>query len=198
LSEACQSAEKSNSLVRFPLPRAGQGAKLIVCNPGAVSAPTPCCSPRSCLARSWLATMLAYEAHDAAQSHRAAAERTLHDYAAVAAWELVAGVNESLQSSLAPAFAFITRSRAPSPYDPPPGAHNAGRERRRCVDLRDAEGQRVAFLFSCRLPRRISRLRGCNSVATHAAMAHRHHRQARARDLSRRLELCDTHRRSRR
>ncbi|MEO7084566.1 MAG: HAMP domain-containing sensor histidine kinase [Gemmatimonadaceae bacterium] len=64
-----------------------------------------------------LATMLAYEAHDAARSHRAAAERSLHDYAAVAAFELVAGVSESLQSSLAPAFAFITRSRASSPYD---------------------------------------------------------------------------------
>jgi signal transduction histidine kinase len=64
-----------------------------------------------------LATMLAYEAHDAARSHRAAAERTLHDYAAVAAFELVAGINESLQSSLSPAFALITRSRASSPYD---------------------------------------------------------------------------------
>ena len=41
-----------------------------------------------------LATLLAYEAHDAARSHRATAERALHDYAAVAAWELVAGVNE--------------------------------------------------------------------------------------------------------
>ena len=33
-----------------------------------------------------LATMLAYEAHEAAASHRATAERALHDYAAVAAW----------------------------------------------------------------------------------------------------------------
>jgi signal transduction histidine kinase len=64
-----------------------------------------------------LATILAYEAHDAARSHRAAAERTLHDYAAVAAWELVAGVNESFQATLAPAFALITHSRASSPYD---------------------------------------------------------------------------------
>jgi signal transduction histidine kinase len=63
-----------------------------------------------------LATMLAYAAHDAARSHRATAERALHDYAAVAAWELVAGVNEQLQSVLGPAFAPI-RVRAVSPYE---------------------------------------------------------------------------------
>jgi signal transduction histidine kinase len=64
-----------------------------------------------------LATMLAYEAHDAARSHRATAERALHDYAAVAAWELVAGVNESVQSSLGGALAPMTRTRATSPYE---------------------------------------------------------------------------------
>ena len=64
-----------------------------------------------------LATILAYEAHDAARSHRATAERALHDYAAVAAWELVAGVNESLQSSLGSALAPMTRARATSPYE---------------------------------------------------------------------------------
>src|SRR6188474_854913 len=63
-----------------------------------------------------LATMLAYAAHDAARSHRATAERALHDYAAVAAWELVAGVNEHLQAALGPAFAPI-RARAVSPYE---------------------------------------------------------------------------------
>src|SRR4029079_9125653 len=64
-----------------------------------------------------LATMLAYEAHDAARSHRATAERALHDYAAVAAWELVAGVNEDLQSSVGEALAPLTRARASSPYE---------------------------------------------------------------------------------
>jgi signal transduction histidine kinase len=64
-----------------------------------------------------LATMLAYEAHDAARSHRATAERALHDYAAVAAWELVAGVNESVQASLGGALAPTTRARATSPYE---------------------------------------------------------------------------------
>src|SRR3954469_11608443 len=64
-----------------------------------------------------LATMLAYVAHDAARSHRATAERALHDYAAVAAWELVAGVNEEMQSSLGSALGPMTRARATTPYE---------------------------------------------------------------------------------
>ena len=64
-----------------------------------------------------LATMLAYEAHDAARSHRATAERALHDYAAVAGWEFVAGVNEHLQSALGGALAPVTRTRATTPYE---------------------------------------------------------------------------------
>ena len=64
-----------------------------------------------------LATMLAYEAHNAARSHRATAERALHDYAAVAAWELVAGVNDLLQSSVGAALAPVTRTHATSPYE---------------------------------------------------------------------------------
>jgi signal transduction histidine kinase len=68
-----------------------------------------------------LATMLAYEAHEATASHRATAERALHDYAAVAAWELVAGVNDELQTTLGTALAPITRSRATTPYELLPG-----------------------------------------------------------------------------
>ena len=64
-----------------------------------------------------LATMLAYEAHEAAVSHRATAERALHDYAAVAAWELIAGVNDELQTSLGTALAPVTRARATTPYE---------------------------------------------------------------------------------
>jgi len=64
-----------------------------------------------------LATMLAYVAHDAARSHRATAERALHDYAAVAAWELVAGVNDQLQSTLGSALAPMTHVRATTPYE---------------------------------------------------------------------------------
>lgn len=71
-----------------------------------------------------LATMLAYVAHDAARSHRATAERALHDYAAVAAWELVAGVNDQLQSTVGAALAPMTRVRATTPYEllPAPSA----------------------------------------------------------------------------
>jgi signal transduction histidine kinase len=64
-----------------------------------------------------LATMLAYEAHEAAMSHRATAERALHDYAAVAAWELVAGVNDELQTTLGAALAPVTRAPATTPYE---------------------------------------------------------------------------------
>jgi signal transduction histidine kinase len=68
-----------------------------------------------------LATMLAYEAHEAAVSHRATAERALHDYAAVAAWELVAGVNDELQTTLGTALGPITGARATTPYELLPG-----------------------------------------------------------------------------
>jgi signal transduction histidine kinase len=64
-----------------------------------------------------LATMLAYEAHDASRSHRATAERALNDYAAVAAWELVAGMNDELKSTVGAALAPLTRSRATTPYE---------------------------------------------------------------------------------
>jgi signal transduction histidine kinase len=77
-----------------------------------------------------LATMLAYEAHDAARSHRATAERALSDYAAVAAWELVAGVNDELQNSAGNALAPLTRARATTPYEllPAPATLAAGSE----------------------------------------------------------------------
>jgi signal transduction histidine kinase len=69
-----------------------------------------------------LATMLAYEAREASASHRATAERALHDYAAVAAWELVAGIKDELQTTLGTALAPVTRARATTPYEllPPP------------------------------------------------------------------------------
>src|SRR4029079_15817602 len=77
-----------------------------------------------------LATMLAYVAHDAARSHRATAERALHDYAAVAAWELVAGVDDHMASTLGAALAPMTRVRATTPYEllPAPSALVASAE----------------------------------------------------------------------
>lgn len=70
-----------------------------------------------------LATMLAYEAREAAVSHRATAERALHDYAVVAAWELVGGINDELQTTLGTALAPLRRARATTqPHEllPPP------------------------------------------------------------------------------
>jgi signal transduction histidine kinase len=64
-----------------------------------------------------LATLLAYEAQLAARSHRATAERALQDYAAVAAWELVAGVTDQMQAAIGGALAPVTRSRAASPFE---------------------------------------------------------------------------------
>src|SRR5512138_2883354 len=90
-----------------------------------------------------LATMLAYEAHEAARSHRATAERALHDYAAVAAWELVAGVNEKLQSALGGAFSPVTRTRATTPYEllPAPAVFAAGADAAlRCPATADDSG----------------------------------------------------------
>jgi len=88
-----------------------------------------------------LATMLAYEAHNAARSHRATAERALHDYAAVAAWELVAGVNEEVQSALGGALAPLTRARATSPYEPlagPTGLVSSADNVLRCSTAEDS------------------------------------------------------------
>jgi signal transduction histidine kinase len=65
----------------------------------------------------FLAASLAYEAHDAARSHRVTAERALRDYASVAAWEYVANVQERLGSSASEILSPVTSVRASSPYE---------------------------------------------------------------------------------
>ena len=121
LSEPCQSrtAHGGPAIVRPRArpPDSSEWRRLRISAPSAVRARTRCCSRRCSCARSCWRRLLAYEAHDAARSHRATAERALHDYAAVAAWELVAGVNDELQSSLGGALAPMTRARATSPYE---------------------------------------------------------------------------------
>lgn len=47
-----------------------------------------------------LTGVLAHQAYDAARSHRAVAERTLHDYAAFAAWELSSALRRDLQAKV--------------------------------------------------------------------------------------------------
>lgn len=64
-----------------------------------------------------LAGSLAYEAHDAARSHRVTAERALRDYASVAAWEYVANVQERLGSAASEVLSPVTSVRASSPYE---------------------------------------------------------------------------------
>jgi len=64
-----------------------------------------------------LAGSLAYEAHDAARSHRVTAERALRDYASVAAWEYVANVQERLGSAASEILSPVTSVRASSPYE---------------------------------------------------------------------------------
>lgn len=64
-----------------------------------------------------IASVLAWEAHAAARSHRATTERALHDYATFAAWELLANATDNLQPPLAAAFAPVTGARAGTPYE---------------------------------------------------------------------------------
>lgn len=64
-----------------------------------------------------LAASLAYEAHDAARSHRVTAERALRDYALVAAWEYVANVQERLDVAAGEILSPVTSVRASSPYE---------------------------------------------------------------------------------
>ena len=58
-----------------------------------------------------LAGVLAYEAWDAARSHRNTAERTLRDYAAFAAWEFGSSSKEHIYSSLLWIFSPIVHER---------------------------------------------------------------------------------------
>ena len=98
-----------------------------------------------------LATMLAYEAHEASVSHRATAERALHDYAVVAAWELVAGINDELQTTLGTALAPLTRARATTPHEllPPPSVLAASSDGvLRCPETDDSS--RFYFLIDFR------------------------------------------------
>ena len=87
-----------------------------------------------------LAAVLAYEAHDAARSHRVTAERALRDYATFAAWELLANATDTVGPTLSAALAPVTAGVAATPYDALPGpsvlAASAGAALR-CADQRD-------------------------------------------------------------
>ena len=86
-----------------------------------------------------LAAVLAYEAHDAARSHRVTAERALRDYATFAAWELLANATDTVGPTLSAALAPVAGVAA-TPYDALPGpsvlAASAGAALR-CADQQD-------------------------------------------------------------
>jgi signal transduction histidine kinase len=69
-----------------------------------------------------LAALFAYEAHQAVRAHRATAERAVRDYAALSAWEMVAGTAVRADSILAAAVRPASETKAVSPYEelPPP------------------------------------------------------------------------------
>ena len=62
-----------------------------------------------------LAAGLAYQAVDAARSHRETAESVLRDYARVAAWEFSRRAEGALSSAIWPAFQPLREMRAPTP-----------------------------------------------------------------------------------
>lgn len=67
-----------------------------------------------------LAVGLAYQAVDAARSHREAAESVLRDYARVAAWEFSRRAEGGLSGAAWPAFEPLRRIRPPAPGAPIP------------------------------------------------------------------------------
>jgi signal transduction histidine kinase len=93
-----------------------------------------------------LAGSLAYEAHDAARSHRVTAERALRDYASVAARELVAEARERRERVLGDVLDVVTATIAASPYEPlaaPRILLDGAAPFLRC----DAKGAPAPFLF---------------------------------------------------
>jgi signal transduction histidine kinase len=65
-----------------------------------------------------LAALVAMEAHETSVSHRVTAERALHDYASIAAWELASEVKDRIGRVVGDALAPATAVRAASPYEP--------------------------------------------------------------------------------
>ncbi len=99
-----------------------------------------------------LAGMLAYEAHDAARSHRVTAERALRDYASVAAWEYVAMAQERLDAAASTVLSPVTSVRASSPYEllaAPDVMIASGRDVLACNPAR-GDSARVAFRVDLR------------------------------------------------
>src|SRR5688500_18151141 len=76
-----------------------------------------------------LAAFLAYEAWDAARSHRATAERAIRDYAEFAAWGFSVSAKEVLYATLASAFGPTSMLDAHDLEKPLPGPAILDREK---------------------------------------------------------------------
>ena len=94
-----------------------------------------------------LAASLAYEAHDAARSHRVTAERALRDYASVAAWEYVANVQERLGTAASEILSPVTSVRASSPYELLASPELLTSPSRDVLVCRPAEGDSARVVF---------------------------------------------------
>ncbi|MEP7347615.1 MAG: HAMP domain-containing sensor histidine kinase, partial [Gemmatimonadaceae bacterium] len=64
-----------------------------------------------------VASLLAYEAHDASRSERVTVERALHDYASVAAWELQSAARKRVDFAVQQALSPVATGTASSPYE---------------------------------------------------------------------------------
>src|SRR5689334_18720622 len=71
-----------------------------------------------------IGALLAREAHRAAKSHARMTRRALQDYASVAAWEFLSGVEGEVDAVAGDALAPMTAGRATTPFDslPSPAA----------------------------------------------------------------------------
>ncbi|HET7457622.1 MAG TPA: HAMP domain-containing sensor histidine kinase, partial [Gemmatimonadaceae bacterium] len=91
-----------------------------------------------------LAALLAYEAQQAVRSHRLSAERALRDYAAFAAWELLAKADDAVRVALGSALAPAVAAKAASPYEaltPPDVLAESARDALRCERPADDAGR---------------------------------------------------------
>jgi signal transduction histidine kinase len=64
-----------------------------------------------------VASLLAYEAHDASRSERVTVERALRDYASVAAWELQSAARKRIDFAVQQALSPVATGAASSPYE---------------------------------------------------------------------------------
>lgn len=68
----------------------------------------------------FFASLLAYEALDAARAERTTAERALRDHASVAAWELRSAARDQVDGALGRVFGSVTGAASASTYEPLP------------------------------------------------------------------------------